>query len=254
MLKTIDVLVEAGADVEARDKYRQTPLHIAADRSHHGAVLSLLRYGADVCAETGSLGHTPLHSAASRAEREGTVQVMKDLLQQGAEVNAKCSQGKTPLHMAAAQAGKHGIAQVVDVLLRWGADEAIVNKSGLTPADAIGKDVAAQERLTSDVEHVRKLLATAPADRAWRRRGYLTMCRAHTDKLLLKPARRATDADVMPRTRSRARVARIEENSTCGPSGGSITTGGAGGEWVEVVVKVLRFEEEGIFRTIVGYL
>lgn len=30
---------------------------------------------------------------------------------------------------------------------------------------------------------VGKLLANAPADKAWRRRGYLVLCRAHPDRL-----------------------------------------------------------------------
>ena len=34
-----------------------------------------------------------------------------------------------------------------------------------------------------DVGRVRELLVNAPADRAWRRRGYLVLCRARPDRL-----------------------------------------------------------------------
>lgn len=37
-----------------------------------------------------------------------------------------------------------------------------------------------------DVARVKRLLANAPADRSWRRRGYLTMCRAFRNRLQLR--------------------------------------------------------------------
>lgn len=36
-----------------------------------------------------------------------------------------------------------------------------------------------QDSLAEDVERVRKLLSNAPADRAWRPRGSLVLCRAY---------------------------------------------------------------------------
>lgn len=58
-------------------------------------------------------------------------------------------------------------------------------------------------------QRVRTLLAAAPSDRAWRRRGYLVICRAHQSRVRES---RATsdirDADrAVQRTRGRGKVA-----------------------------------------------
>lgn len=174
---TIDVLVDAGATVESRDQDGRTPLHDDADQLHQGAMLALLKPGADV--------------------------------------NAKTNRGDTPLHNAACNAGMQGTAHVVDVLLRWGAGESMVDEDGETPADVVGYFVEEQDRLPEDVEKVRKLVTNAPADRAWRRRGYVIMCRAHPNKLQLKHIAQP-DAGVRPKrlkTRSRAKVLRAEETA-----------------------------------------
>lgn len=160
--------------------------------------------------------------------------------------------GDAPLHFATRHAGRQDTAQMVDVLSRWGASETIVNRIGEAPADVIGDNVEEQKRrCAEDVEHVQTLLANAPADRAWRRRGYLTTCRAHHDRLQLK---QEFSADVIPRVNGRAKAARAQKNVSFGPSGGSAAYVRTGSDWEDIVVKVLGFEEEGIVRTIVGYL
>lgn len=40
-----------------------------------------------------------------------------------------------------------------------------------------------EDRLAEDVERVHELLVNAPAVRAWRRRGYPVLCRAHPDRV-----------------------------------------------------------------------
>lgn len=40
-----------------------------------------------------------------------------------------------------------------------------------------------EEAQLADVKYVRQLLTSAPADRAWRRPGYLVLCRAHPDRM-----------------------------------------------------------------------
>ncbi len=57
---------------------------------------------------------------------------------------------------------------MVDVLLRPGADETIVDTFGETAADVVAVQVEEGDRLADDVERARRLLANAPADRAWR--------------------------------------------------------------------------------------
>ncbi|CAM9177275.1 unnamed protein product [Ectocarpus sp. 12 AP-2014] len=68
---------------------------------------------------------------------------------------------------------------MVDLLLRRGADETAVSENGHTAADMVGLKTEELDSLAEDVDRVRKLLARAPADRAWRRRGFLILCRAY---------------------------------------------------------------------------
>lgn len=143
----IDVLLEAGANIEARDGEGGTPLQVAAGLAHSEAALCLLRHGADV--------------------------------------NARATSGSMPLHTAASHAGRRGTAEVVDLLLQWGADETITDNHDRTAADMIGIKARQWYHLTDDVERVRKLLANAPADRAWRRRALPMLCRAHPGRVPL---------------------------------------------------------------------
>lgn len=70
--------VKYGADVNARDQYRRTPLHYATDKQ---VIYELIRLGALLDAEdevrtqllsvlTSQNGHTPLQFASSRYNRE----------------------------------------------------------------------------------------------------------------------------------------------------------------------------------------
>ena len=54
----------AGTDVNEKDKYGDTPLHIAAVRSSRETVIQLIEKGADVNSRT-KWGRTPLAEAAS---------------------------------------------------------------------------------------------------------------------------------------------------------------------------------------------
>ena len=63
----------------------------------------------------------------------------------------------------------------MDSLLRAGADETIVDDEGRTVAEVIGRGSEEEDSLPQDAELVLELLANAPADRAWRRRGYLVL-------------------------------------------------------------------------------
>ncbi|CAN0465873.1 unnamed protein product, partial [Scytosiphon promiscuus] len=71
---------------------------------------------------------------------------------------------------------------------RWGADETAANGDGYTPAEIIGAYASDQETpeetppATAEEQEetedsLRQLLVDAPADRAWRRRGWVLLCR-----------------------------------------------------------------------------
>jgi cytohesin len=84
-----------------------TPLQEAAQREIKGIAQVLLKAGADVNAK-GTYGFTPLHMAVSRKQRE----VTELLLANHADPNAKDNEGHTPLHLAV-QSGEREMAELL---------------------------------------------------------------------------------------------------------------------------------------------
>jgi Ankyrin repeats (many copies) len=93
-----ELLIAAGADIEARNEDGERPLHSAAFNGRPTVVKVLLAHGADVEARA-SFGKTALHAAAAgRADEvDGRLEVAKLLLAAGASARARESNGKTPL-------------------------------------------------------------------------------------------------------------------------------------------------------------
>lgn len=244
-LGVLRAIIEHGGEavLNAGDFRGHTALHHAARSDETGAIDALVEAGAVQSPST--FGSTPLHFAATWSNAEATLA----LLRHGAAVSAQTLAGDTPLHWVAEYAGMPGSADTVAVLLRWGADETMRNTSGDTPQDKLGDNVDESELVVEEVERVKALLLQAPAERAWRRRGLLVLCRSHPDRVGVRLARphrkRPPDEDARttsPKTRSRAKRAAAE-------------AGSAGHqEWSWAAGWVLGLEEEGLFRTIVGYL
>ena len=111
--KTAEVLLNNGADVNAKNKYGWTPLHLAAEKDASATAEVLLKQGADVNAKD-KYGFTPLHDAAEK-DASATAEV---LLKQGADVNAKDNDGFTPLH----RAEQNNASATAKLLLRYGAN------------------------------------------------------------------------------------------------------------------------------------
>jgi len=103
-LKTVKALLDRGANVNAKpNKGRVTILHSTAAYGHKDVVELLLAKGADVNAKDINRG-TPLHSAAGGAistiETQGHTDAVELLLAKGADGNAKNANGWTPLYLA----------------------------------------------------------------------------------------------------------------------------------------------------------
>jgi ankyrin repeat protein len=104
------LLVEAGADVKAKQADGRSVLYQAAFAGNGNAVLRmLLEKGADANAATAN-GQTPLMAAAGR----GDVEAMRLLLGRGATVDAKSGTGSTALMAAATSREPAAVALLVE--------------------------------------------------------------------------------------------------------------------------------------------
>lgn len=122
--RTARMLIEAeGADIDAVGNDGSTPLWLAA---RHGAieVLDLLvEHGADL-GQRGDYGMTLLMEAAS----SGGTEMTRHLIAQGADVNASADSGAAPISFAA----HHGNVEALDLLLEHGATLDQRDKRGMS--------------------------------------------------------------------------------------------------------------------------
>jgi ankyrin repeat protein len=120
------LLIERGADIEARNANACTVLHEAIRKYNRGIAALLLAHGADANA-VNKCGFTPLQDAVFY----GTLGIATLLLAHGADVNANAldGYGYTPLHDAVADCN-YGL---VRLLLAHGADINALSTSGQTP-------------------------------------------------------------------------------------------------------------------------
>ena len=243
----VDVLragIKHGAHVNATDTFRRTPLHVAAGVD---TVDILVDAGADIEARDGQ-GQIPLHLAAFEERTETALALLKH----GTNIFARDNTNATPLFVSAAMAGGQS-AKMVDLLLRCGADEEMVNQDGQAPLDAVGQWYDGPEG-DEDAERVRRLLANAPADRAWRRRGYLVLCRSHPDRLRQGQENSGAHVVLARRTEADGKLAKAEAGGGTSAEQNRTADQEAGGDWDDVVAGLLKLQEEGVFRKIVGYL
>lgn len=152
-------------------------LHYAANANKADTIRDLVALGADV--EYRKVDEIPnLHAAVVK----GAERAAEALLRAGADVEALFG-GCTPLHYAC----MFSAPSMVQLLLYWGADEnaldsefnspcLVVGASTPTPDEVLRPEEFASNKLKED--RIRYMLWEAPADRNWRRRSWIVLCRA----------------------------------------------------------------------------
>ena len=135
---TVRLLLDSGADVEARNASGDTPLLRAAAYGQTEIFQLLVEKGAKMNVRD-KHGMTPLIAAACAcavATMNGTYNILKILLQNGVDVNAKDHDGRTALMLAASS--PDGVSSV-RLLLSHGADPVLKDKDGATALDYADK-------------------------------------------------------------------------------------------------------------------
>lgn len=117
----VNLLVQHGADLEARSKLGSTPLAEAAYMKYRLGVRALVAAGADVNARN-SEGLTPLHAAAVGGDRE----IVELLLEKGADPLAADVHGCQPVHLTQSE-------RILQLLAARGAALDSRNLAGETP-------------------------------------------------------------------------------------------------------------------------
>ena len=128
--RILKLLIAVGADVNATDDSKETPLHLAAEVGQVAVVNALIAAEADVNA-TNNHKETPLHLAALH----GQVAVVNALIAAEADVNATDDSKETPLHTAALC----GQLAVVNALIAAEADVNATNNYRETPLHLAAK-------------------------------------------------------------------------------------------------------------------
>jgi ankyrin repeat protein len=142
------LLIEKGADLNTKDERKQTPLHWAAMYGHIDLARLLIEKGADLNAKD-DYQYTPLHWAAEN----GDIDLTRLLIEKGADLNARDAKQWTPLHWAA----ENGHAAAARLLIEKGADPTLASASASTArqvAEVRGHLRIAEHLATSERWHV----------------------------------------------------------------------------------------------------
>ncbi|KAF5285445.1 hypothetical protein FQR65_LT02285 [Abscondita terminalis] len=117
-------LIDVGISVNFRNKYGETPIHLAVENELFKLFEFLINKGGFVNAKDKD-GYSPLHLAANNKD----LKYLKVLLQKDALINIQTLNGDSPLHRAASR----GNQASVEYLLNNSAEINLQNIDGCTP-------------------------------------------------------------------------------------------------------------------------
>ena len=162
----VGILIDAGAPVDAKNRYGDTALHYAIGENRADVIRFLIENGANIILKGGTMGGTALTWAAWR----GYPDIVQRLLDRGADVNAQDGNRRTALICAA----EEGHTAIVQALLDRGAATGITDYQGITAlSHAIQKghkDVARLLKIPEAEKPTRKPEPVPAIDEAKRQR------------------------------------------------------------------------------------
>ena len=124
--KSVEILLEFGANIHTRNKCKYTPVMVAAYERHDSVVQCLIGYGANPNDAAGFSGSALLLASGAGKWR---VPTLRALIQGGADVNPSHPNGFTPLHHIAEYGGEDEMAY----LLEQGCKADAPQWNGITP-------------------------------------------------------------------------------------------------------------------------
>ncbi|KAL9035119.1 MAG: hypothetical protein Q9180_005031 [Flavoplaca navasiana] len=142
VIEAINVLLNNGADLDAKDHIMETALHRASRRCNVFAVGHLISRGASI-STVGRFG-TPLHCAAGPYTLGDQLSIVETLLRNGAEVNKQNSlDGSTALHLAVRDCARKLNVETIQALCQSGANATIRDNKSKSAFDyAKGNEAA----------------------------------------------------------------------------------------------------------------
>ncbi|KAI0524338.1 hypothetical protein KFK09_003705 [Dendrobium nobile] len=135
----------------------QTPLHVAAGYNKVDIVKYLLEWRGPEKVDLESknmYGETPLHMAA----KNGCSESAHLLLSHGASLEAKANNGMTALHLAVWHARQALECGIVKTLLEYNADLSVEDNEGLTPLNHISQGRGSEELRELLDQHIKEQL------------------------------------------------------------------------------------------------
>ena len=123
----LELLLESGADIEARTDEKKTPLYLAAEFGRLKPVQKLLE-GKAFSLPLDKGGNTPLMAAVANGQSETVKWMLKWMDEHGTMIDVTNTEGQTVLFTAVMQ----GDLEIVKLLIKNEANPKIVDKNGMT--------------------------------------------------------------------------------------------------------------------------